>query len=351
MRSVIRDEQSNEAKVERTAAAESRIDRPLVFESYLRPQVWGGDSICRLLGKRATAQDPIGESWEVSGLDAHPSVVARGPLAGRTLADLWKTGALDPAMPRSNTSPFPLFVKWLDCREFLSVQVHPGDELAREAFGQEAGKSEAWVVVDVEPTARVYAGLREGVTPDELAARLSDGTVQQCLHSFVPKVGDCISLPAGTIHSAGGGVVFAEVQQPCDLTFRMFDWNRVGLDGLPRPLHLDLASRSITWPHGPITPSAPVPLFCPAGVRGESLLKTPHFELTRYTIRDEMACPNTDKISVWMILEGAATLHEADGSAMPLERGATVLVPAAVEGLRWESTGASHCQLLCIQQP
>ena len=337
----------------RSVATRVPLDEPLKFDSFLRPQVWGGDALGRYLGKTVSGDVPIGEAWEVSGLPEHPSVVQGGVFSGHTLTELWASHSQDLTGGAAVSLAFPLFVKWLDCREFLSVQVHPNDKLAREMLGQVSGKSEAWVVVHTEPTARVYAGLRAGVTRDELQSRLEAGTVSQCLHSFVPTVGDCISLPAGTVHSAGGGVVFAEVQQPSDTTFRLFDWNRVGLDGQPRPLHLDMALKSIMWPQGPVSPTIPEPLNCQPGVDGEVLLQTSAFQLERYTIRGLWPQPHPSEMTIWMVTDGSAILDRAgDAPHQILDRGSTVLIPAAARGLSWAVADADKpCRLLCIRLP
>ena len=325
------------------------IDEPLQFKSTLRPQVWGGSMLAEQFGKAGDPGTPIGESWEISGLPENASVVAGGTFAGRTLAELWDQ---DVAGDRKQTSRFPLFIKWLDCQKDLSVQVHPNDRVASEMLGQASGKSEAWIVVHAEPTARVYAGLKEGVTEQELISRLDNGTVAECLHSFVPQVGDCISLPAGTVHSAGGGVVFAEVQQPSDVTFRLFDWNRVGLDGQPRQLHRDMALKSITRPQGPVWPSVPRQIVSVAGCRCESLLRTCDFELDRYTLQATMAQPRPGEMTIWMVLGGTAILDHPTHGSQTLPRGSTMLMPAGIRNAKWSSAEAGKsCQLLCVRLP
>ena len=329
------------------------VDEPLEFDSYLRSQIWGGDALGRDFGKSPSGHERIGESWELSGLAEHPSIVSKGTFAGQSVADLWTTQAQDLAGPGHCLPVFPIFVKWLNCHEFLSIQVHPDDALACELSGEPCGKSEAWVVVRAEPTARVYAGLRPGVSRDQLLSHLADGTVADCLHSFAPKVGDCISLPAGTLHSAGGGIVVAEIQQPSDTTFRLFDWNRQGLDGQPRPLHVDMALKSIDWTQGPVTPAIPLALACPQNVEGERLLKTSAFELERFTLRGSWQQPYSGEMAVWMIRDGAAVLTWAGSSNhRVLNRGSTVLIPAAVRDAIWSvaDTGNS-CQMLCIRRP
>jgi mannose-6-phosphate isomerase len=335
------------------SAAMRPLDEPLEFASYLRPQVWGGTALERYLGKSLPGTEPVGEAWEVSGLPQQPSIVMHGPFAGRTLSELWQTRGADLLGYRHPSATFPLFVKWLDCREYLSVQVHPNDRLAREELGQVSGKSEAWVVVHAEPTARVYAGLRAGLTREEMLAHIHAGTIADCLHSFVPRVGDCISLPAGTVHSAGGGVVFAEVQQPSDLTFRLYDWNRLGLDGQPRPLHLEMAMKSITWPQGPVSPVTPRPLAEMEGATGEALLQTFAFDIERYYVHGTCAHPHPGEMTIWMVLDGAAIFDGASYSPHRiLEKGSTILIPAGVKHAQWSAADTHEpCCLLCLRLP
>ncbi len=136
---------------------------------------------------------------------------------------------------------FPLLFKFLDVRENLSVQVHPNDEQAARLDPPDRGKSEAWFVLSAEPGSRVYAGLRDGVDRTALEPAVAHGQAESCLHSFEPAPGDCVLVPAGTVHALGAGLLVAEIQQSSDTTFRLFDWNRVGPDGLPRPLHVEQA--------------------------------------------------------------------------------------------------------------
>src|SRR5262249_49482861 len=140
---------------------------------------------------------------------------------------------------------FPLLIKYLDAHDWLSVQVHPDDRLAEELSPGECGKTEAWVVLHAEPGSRIWAGLRPGVAQADLERHLERGTVVECLHALEPRAGDCIFLPAGTVHAVGGGVLLAEVQQTSDATFRLFDWNRIQPDGTRRPLHIEQSLASI----------------------------------------------------------------------------------------------------------
>src|SRR5262245_28118185 len=229
------------------------FDRPLHFEPYLRPMVWGGRRLAEVLGKPLPGPEPYGEAWELSDHASHSSRVAHGPLAGLTLRQLverWPGPLLGSTAERC--SIFPLLVKLLDANDWLSVQVHPDDVAVRTLWPGEGGKTEAWFILDVRPGSKVWAGLRPGVDEKQLRAALAAGVVADCLHSFEPQAGDCLFLKAGTVHAVGGGVLMAEVQQTSDATFRLFDWNRVDAQGRCRQLHVEQALACIDWTQGPV---------------------------------------------------------------------------------------------------
>ncbi len=326
---------------------------PLVFEPYCRPLIWGGRVLERRLGKSLPAEGPFGESWEVSAHPHHVSRVAEGPLQGTTLADLWQERRAEVAgVEGPAAQPFPWLVKFLDCRDLLSVQVHPDDAAARELLRDEMGKTEAWVVIDAEPTGRIYAGLKPGTRPADLERHLDDGTVAECLHSFVPQPGDCVFLPAGVVHAVGGGVLMAEVQQSSDATFRLFDWNRPGPDGRPRPLHRKAAMRSIDWSAGPVRPVAPQPLEgLGPGAAGETLVRCPFFRLDRYRILAELPIPNAGRMSVWTLLDGQAELRSPAGDyCREFRFGETVLIPASSSPLAWTVASGSSATVLAVTE-
>lgn len=312
---------------------------PLVFEPYFRPQIWGGTRLQGLLGKSLPPGDHIGESWEISAHPLHVSRVAEGPLAGATLADLWPEhrnefrGSL-----KGSRSQFPLLLKLLDCHQPLSVQVHPNDEDARELLGEANGKTEAWVVLHAEPGSRIYAGLKEGITRGDLEAHLDQGTVADCLHSFEPSVGDCVLIEAGTVHSIGGGVVIAEVQQSSDATFRLFDWNRADPNGRPRPIHRDAALRCIRWDLGPIFPIRSVPCLCDTCHDEERLIHSDYFDLSRINLRATEMEFDAESLTMWLVTSGQAQLRdEATGYDRHFVAGETVLIPAHARHLNWSS--------------
>src|SRR5262245_17013725 len=174
--------------------------------------VWGGRRLGEVLGKELPTREDYGESWEVSDHPLHPSIVASGPLAGCTLRQLMEQRREELLGPAAeHHARFPWLVKFLDACDWLSVQVHPDAEAVQRLWPGEGSKTEAWVVLDAAPGSKVWAGLRLGVDEARLRQALKAGTVADCLHSFAPRPGDCVFLPAGTVHAVGGGVLMAEV--------------------------------------------------------------------------------------------------------------------------------------------
>lgn len=309
------------------------VSRPLQFTPYLRSQPWGARRFAQCLRRSLPLAGRYGESWELSAHPLHHSRVADGPRAGETLPRLWEQHGAE-WWGRPAPATFPWLIKYLDCHEFLSVQVHPTDELATRLAHHDGGKTEAWVVLDAEPTARIYAGFRAGVTLGEVTERIAEGTLADCLHSFVPQPGDCIFVPAGTVHAVGGGVLMVEVQQTSDATYRLFDWNRVGLDGRPRPLHHDESLTAIDWAAGPVQPTVPRLLNTDeCGVPAELLVSCEYFQWKRYRLKNT-ATILQKTLSVWILVDGEVVVN-VHGEERHLHRGDTVLVPPQTEPLTW----------------
>lgn len=310
---------------------------PLVFEPYLRPMVWGGRQLEELLSKSLPPDIPVGESWEISPHAHHVSRVAEGPWEGKGLDELCRDHATE--LFGDDLSPaagFPLLIKWLDCRQLLSIQVHPSDELAPVLAGETYGKTEAWVIVQAEAGAKIHAGLLSGVTQEQVEQGLADGQLEGLLHQFAPRPGDCLFLPAGTVHAVGGGVVMAEVQQASDATFRLYDWNRLGTDGKPRPLHIQEALKSIDWSRGPVNPVVPERL--PAdreGIVRERLVRCPYFDMTRVLVDSAIYSEQGGGAAVWIVLEGAGCLETDSSYQRPFRQGETVLVPFSAGTVTW----------------
>jgi mannose-6-phosphate isomerase len=219
----------------------------LVFNPIYQERVWGGRGLATSLGRELPAEEVIGESWEIVDRPEANSVVAHGANRGRTLEELRReaTGALmgprwDPA------KPFPILVKWLDCQERLSLQVHPPAEVAPRLAGEP--KTENWYIVEAGEGAAVLAGLRAGVTRAQFEAALTGGGgLEALVHRLPTRPGDSLFVPSGRLHAIDAGNLILEIQQNSDTTYRVYDWGRVGLDGNPRQLHVEASMESIDF--------------------------------------------------------------------------------------------------------
>jgi mannose-6-phosphate isomerase len=222
---------------------------PLRFDPIYQYRLWGGRRLSVLLSAPLPGDGPIGEAWVLSDRDDHQSLVANGPLKGQTIGRLMeqhRARLMGRLAPRSHR--FPLLLKFLDAREMLSVQVHPSDAHPDLIPAGETGKTEAWVVIEAERESHIYAGLKPGTTADGLRRSLVNGTLADQLVGIVPKPGDAVFIPAGTVHTLGGGVVVFEVQQNSDVTFRLYDWGHVDAKtGKPRSLQVDQAFACIDF--------------------------------------------------------------------------------------------------------
>ena len=313
---------------------------PLRFKPLFQPYLWGGDRLQQEFGKAAEMQPPIAESWEVVDHDDGQSLVLAGPLAGKTLGDLmqrdgarllgdelWRRVS-DERVPAHLRGRFPWIFKFLDARLPLSVQVHPNDRQGSRLTPPDLGKTEAWVVLASDPGSRIYAGLAPGVDADAFRAAVEAGNTESVLHSFEPKVGDCLFIPAGTVHALGAGLLIAEIQQASNTTFRLFDWNRVGADGKPRALHVQQGLEVIDFARGPVTPQ----VATDGEIAGrECLIACDKFRMERWRAEALPAkCPTVGAPALVAVLQGEVSLT-GDPLGKPLRRGDTALIPADVE--------------------
>ncbi len=218
----------------------------LRFQPLYQERVWGGRALETALGRTLPAREPIGESWEIVDRPEAQSVVEGGALAGQSLRNvLARNGAdvMGPTWPAAK--PFPILVKWLDCRERLSLQVHPPAAVAGELKGEP--KTENWYIAETAPDAELIVGLKRGVTREQFEAAIVDGTLDSCVHRFNVAAGDSILVHSGQVHAIDAGNLILEIQQNSDTTYRVYDWGRMGLDGQPRQLHVAQSLRSIDW--------------------------------------------------------------------------------------------------------
>lgn len=224
---------------------------PMVFEPNMHSVVWGGHRLVDWKGlmSESARSVNIGESWEVSAVPSSPSIVANGFWSGHSLIDVISSQPdeiLGPLVVKKYGAKLPLLVKFIDANQDLSIQVHPNDEMAHALHGK-MGKSEMWYVIDAKPGACLYAGFKKRIDEEEYRRRIEDGSICDVLAKHEVRKGDVFYIPAGRVHAICGGILLAEVQQSSDLTYRIFDYNRLGLDGKPRELHTSLASKALDF--------------------------------------------------------------------------------------------------------
>jgi mannose-6-phosphate isomerase len=281
---------------------------------------WGGRGLARFLGKSLPTNQPYGESWEVSDHPIHRSRLATASHFGVTLRDLMdhdRRGLLGSAADKYRV--FPWLIKLLDAKDWLSVQVHPDEDTVKKLFPGESAKTEAWCVLDALPGSRIYAGLKPGVGPLQMRQALAEGTATDCLHSFTPTAGDFVFLPAGTVHAVGGGVLFAEIQQTSDTTFRLYDWNRRDAKGQPRPLHIEESFASIHWKQGPIEPIK--------ATEARPLATCPYFVIEAIRPTANFALGGIGRLQALVVTEGQGRFDNGE-FVMP---GDVWVLPAALE--------------------
>ncbi len=287
---------------------------PLAFVPVFQERIWGGRSLEHTFGKELPTDVAIGEAWEVVDRPEAQSIVAGGPLAGTALEALWSGPDRERLFGSvAHGDRFPLLVKLLDARETLSVQVHPPVHLA-DALGGEP-KNELWYLAGAEPGAHVFAGLRAGVGQDEFSRRLEAGEdVSTLLHRIEVAVGDALFIPSGRVHAIGAGCLIVEIQQNSDTTYRVFDFDRPGLDGRPRELHVPQSLASIDF-------SDVEPALRPPG--DGPLVENEFFSVSRRTIDEPAVVTAPGECALVCVLTGSATC----GSAR-FGPGSTFLVPA-----------------------
>ena len=301
--------------------------QPLQFEPIIKRARWGGRRLHTILHKSLGPEADYAESWEIADHGDDQSRVIDGPRAGRSLPDLDTSENQAVFGRHAGLQQFPLLVKFLDANDRLSVQVHPDDTLARRFDPKENGKTEAWVVIDAQPGSRLFAGLQPGVDEPRLRAALAENRLEDCLHSISVQAGDAVFVPAGTVHAIGEGIVLAEIQQSSDLTFRLYDWGRMGSDGQPRPLHVEQSMQCTDFETGPVEAVQPVPVGEEAGL-SEELVRCDYFVIRRHTLRSTLQFAQDDSFHVLMTLAGLARLRAGEFT-LDLQPGQSVLLPAA----------------------
>ncbi len=312
---------------------------PLRFEPIYQYRLWGGRRLADLLAAPLPGDDPIGEAWVLSDRADHASRVADGPLEGRTVAQLMEQSPEQMLGKLAGRfSRFPLLLKFLDVREMLSLQVHPADDRKDLLPAGETGKTEAWVVLEAGTKSRIYAGLKPGTTIDDLRRAVASGVVADNVASFVPKQGDGVLVPAGTVHSLGDVVVF-ETQENSDVTFRLDDWGHVDpKTGRPRALQVDQALTAMDVSQGAVGPVSPA-LEETMPVEHERLFDCEHFRLWRLRGQSPFGVGAAGAPTVLVCIKGAG-LVDHDGEGYSVRRGDVLLLPAAIGACIFRPSGS-----------
>ena len=275
--------------------------------------------------------EPIGESWEISAVPSSKSVVKNGALAGKTLNELveeFKEEFVGKSVYERYGNNFPLLIKYIDAAKDLSVQVHPDNKMAM-AHHNSLGKSELWYIMKAEPNAKIYVGFKSPISQYEYAKRIEDGSICEVLQEHYVKPGDVFYIPAGRVHAICGGIMLAEIQQSSDLTYRIFDYNRSGLDGKPRELHTELAKQALDYSVYPnynveynSVINKPIPLEVNEifSIKLLQVNRAFHRKLYKY-----------DSFVIYMCLEGNATITLRDSKeSITITEGNSCLIPAGV---------------------
>lgn len=317
------------------------LNQPFHFAPRLKSVIWGGDRIAPFKGINEHV-DGVGESWEISAVPGHISVVDSGPCKGKNLLELielFGPSLLGEKNYRRYAPSFPLLIKFIDAKEDLSVQVHPDDRIARERHNS-PGKTEMWYLIDTAPGAKIYTGLRKSITPQEYEKLVADHSIMEVIDTYDSAPGDVFFLPSGRIHSIGGGNLLAEIQQTSDITYRIYDYDRRDKDGRPRELHTTEARDAIDYTVFPSYKSIP---------DGDILAACDYFDVRRVEAKAGETIPIArprDSFTVVMCIAGeGAILDTSSMTSFPVSRGQTLLFPATMTTL----SASGPVTLLTIQ--
>ncbi|WP_116790653.1 type I phosphomannose isomerase catalytic subunit [Flavobacterium psychrotrophum] len=307
---------------------------PLIFTPILQDRIWGGEKLKTDLGKDIPTTT-TGESWELSAVPGNVSVVKNGPLAGQPLDALlgqYPDEILGTAVHAKFGKQFPLLFKFLDAREDLSIQVHPNDELAKERHNS-FGKTEMWYVMQADEGSRIIVGFNHKSSPEEYLEKLESKQLIDILNQEPAKKGDVYFLETGTIHAIGAGIVIAEIQQTSDITYRIYDWDRVDANGNGRELHVEQALDAMNYNETDTKKT-----YSEDVNKSNTMVDCPYFT-TNFLPLDGSAEVSKDgnSFTVYICTEGEYTVT-VDGEAYSFKKGDTVLLPAAVKGYNLNGT-------------
>ena len=311
--------------------------QPIKFQPLLKQTLWGGDKIVTF--KHLDSQlENVGESWEISGVKDNETIVKEGPLKGKSLNEV-VAELKDRLVGKDNYQrfgdEFPLLIKFIDARQDLSIQVHPNDEIAHKQ-GKPRGKTEMWYLMESEPGAKLYCGLKKQITPDQYKEMVDNDTICDALAQYEVKEGDCFFLPAGRIHAIGPGCFLAEIQQTSDVTYRIYDYKRKDKNGNYRELHTKLAAESINYQVENDYRSHYVGRLN----KGVSLVQCPYFCTAVYDLNEPMTLDYSelDSFVILIGLKGEGRITDNEDNEVSIMAGDTLLIPATTETLSVSGT-------------
>lgn len=303
---------------------------PLLFEPNLHSVVWGGNQLRPYKGLEPT-DDPIGESWEVSAEPSSTSIISNGEWKDKdliTIINEQPEAILGKKVNEKYNGKLPLLVKFIDAKKDLSIQVHPNDEMAMREHGK-MGKSEMWYVIKADEGAHLYAGFKQEITKEEYQLRIADGTITEVLADHKVKAGDVFYLPAGRVHAICGGIMLAEVQQSSDVTYRIYDYNRPGMDGKPRELHTELAAQALDY-HVEENYRTE---YNESSNKAVQIIDTPFFDVRVMEINKDFHrdLRKYDSFVISMCIEGDCKIRvRRTDDEILLKEGCSTLIPAAI---------------------
>ena len=311
--------------------------QPIKFQPLLKLTLWGGDKIVTF--KHLDSQlENVGESWEISGVKDNETIVKEGPLKGKSLNEV-VAELKDRLVGKENYQrfgdEFPLLIKFIDARQDLSIQVHPNDEIAHKQ-GKPRGKTEMWYLMESEPGAKLYCGLKKQITPDQYKEMVDNDTICDALAQYEVKEGDCFFLPAGRIHAIGPGCFLAEIQQTSDVTYRIYDYKRKDKNGNYRELHTKLAAESINYQ----VENDYRTHYVGRLNKGVSLVQCPYFCTAVYDLNEPMTLDYSelDSFVILIGLKGEGKIIDNEGNEVSIMAGDTLLIPATTETLSVSGT-------------